>query len=123
MTHNKYFFSGKLEAVRQNPAGGNVRQEFVPETDPNGPHEADVVPVVTTADNYGAPSFNINPMLLEVIRMDDFFIELSKYTTYSDVIDQVYYNVKYVTPWVPGVPPRLTRDPRDPPQASASEPP
>jgi len=98
----RYFFSGRLEAVRQDPAGGNRTQEYA-EPNEEGPHEADVVPLVKIADPvHGAPAFNINPMLLEGIRMGDRFWELAKLTTFGEVVDAIFYEVKYVTPWVPG---------------------
>jgi len=102
MTHNKYFFSGRMEAVRQTPGGGNVAQEFVPTSVEGGPHESDVLPTAPTADPYGARSFNMNPMLLEAIRMSDLFWDLAKFAKFSEVIDQIYFNVVYATPWVPG---------------------
>ncbi|EOD30355.1 hypothetical protein EMIHUDRAFT_456617 [Emiliania huxleyi CCMP1516] len=84
------------------PAGGNRTQEYA-EPNEEGPHEADVVPLVKIADPvHGAPAFNINPMLLEGIRMGDRFWELAKLTTFGEVVDAIFYEVKYVTPWVPG---------------------
>jgi len=41
-------------------------------------------------------------MLLEAIRMSDPFWDMAKMTTFSQVIDAIYYNLHYVTPWVPG---------------------
>lgn len=103
MTHNKFFFSGRLEAVRQTPGGGNTEQEFVPEHVDGGPWEKDVLPLATTADPYGGQSYNLNPMLLESIRMSDMWWEaMPQYTKFSEVIDEIYYQVSYVTPWVPG---------------------
>ena len=102
MTHNKYFFSGRLEGVRQTPEGGNLPQDFAPEEVEGGPHEKDVLPLATTSDPFGAASYNINPMLLEAIRMSDLFWNLPQYRTFSEVVDQIYYTVKYATPWVPG---------------------
>ena len=43
-THNKYFFSGRLEGVRKTPEGGNGPQKFVDESVPEGPHAKDVLP-------------------------------------------------------------------------------
>ena len=102
MTHNKYFFSGRLEGVRQTPEGGNLPQDFAPEEVEGGPHEKDVLPLATTSDPFGAASYNINPMLLEAIRMSDLFWNLPQFRTFSEVVDQIYYAVKYATPWVPG---------------------
>jgi len=102
MTHNKYFFSGRLEAVRSTPTGGNLPQEFVPESVEGGPYEKDVLPLSTASDPFGAASYGLNPMLLEAIRMTDRFWDLPQYKKFSEVIDQIYYEVKYVTPWVPG---------------------
>ena len=157
MTHNKYFFSGRLEEVRAKPGGGNVPQDFVHESDPEGPHEKDVLPLAANRDPFGAQAcdhhghhhshrhrhrrrhrnnrhrhhryhttttistpaitattpttttttppaqaYNLNPMLLEAIRMSDPFWDMAKMTTFSQVIDAIYYNLHYVTPWVPG---------------------
>uniref|UniRef100_A0A7S4ET65 Pre-mRNA-splicing factor 38 n=1 Tax=Chrysotila carterae TaxID=13221 RepID=A0A7S4ET65_CHRCT len=102
MTHNKYFFSGRMVAVRQTPGGGNVSQEFVPESIEAGPHEKDVLPVSQATDPYGARSFGMNPMLLESIRMSDLFWDLAKFTKFEEVVDQIYFNCVYATPWVPG---------------------
>ena len=108
-THNKYFFSGRMMEVRQKPEGGNTRQEFVPAgvTGPGGiplegPKEKDILPLASTSDAFGANAYNLNPMLLEVIRMSDLFWKLADITTFSKVIDEIYYNVTYATPWVPG---------------------
>lgn len=108
MTHNKYFFSGRMMAIRQKPEGGNTRQEFVPEgttaggVPVEGPREKDVLPTASSADAFGANAYNLNPMLLEVIRMSDLFWDLAEITTFEKVIDQIYYNVEYATPWEPG---------------------
>ena len=102
MTHNKYFFSGRLESVRKDPEGGNQPQEFVPEGVASGPHASDVLPVSEAADTHGAHSFNLNAMLLEAIRLSDYFWDLAKYKTFHEVVDQIYYNCTYATPWVPG---------------------
>ena len=102
MTHNKYFFSGGLESVRKDPEGGNQPQEFVPEGVASGPHASDVLPVSEAADTHGAHSFNLNAMLLEAIRLSDYFWDLAKYKTFHEVVDQIYYNCTYATPWVPG---------------------
>ena len=102
MTHNKYFFSGRLESVRKDPEGGNQPQEFVPEGVASGPHASDVLPVSEAADTHGAHSFNLNAMLLEAIRLSDYFWDLAKYKSFHEVVDQIYYNCTYATPWVPG---------------------
>jgi hypothetical protein len=49
-------------------------QEWAPENEP-GPHESDVVPLAKTSDVRGNASFNINPMLLDAIRLSDRFWE------------------------------------------------
>uniref|UniRef100_A0A7S0LDY6 Pre-mRNA-splicing factor 38 n=1 Tax=Coccolithus braarudii TaxID=221442 RepID=A0A7S0LDY6_9EUKA len=92
---------GRLDAVRMTPGAGNEPQQFVPEGQ-DGPHESDVFPLATTADPFGSQSYNLNPMLLEAIRMSDLFWQLSQNTDFNDVVDQIYYQVEYVTPWVPG---------------------
>ena len=101
-THNKYFFSGRLEGVRKTPEGGNTAQKFVPESDESGPHAKDIFPTSTAADPHGAASYNINNMLLEAIRLSDLFWEIAKHTTFEAVVDQIYYECTYATPWVPG---------------------
>ncbi|KAL3928286.1 MAG: hypothetical protein SGPRY_002451 [Prymnesium sp.] len=103
MTHNKYFFSGRMMAIRQKPEGGNTKQEFVAEDSPlTGPLEKDVLPLSSSVDPFGANAYNLNPMLLEVIRMSDLFWDLAEVTTFEKVIDGIYFNVKYATPWEPG---------------------
>ena len=102
MTHNKYFFTGRMEEARKRPDGGNVAQDFVHPSDPVGPHQADVLPLIAATDHHGRETYNMNPMLLESIRLSDYFWEIAKYTTFSEVIDQIYYNIQYVTPWLPG---------------------
>ena len=48
MTHNKYFFSGRMMEVRQKPEGGNKRQQFVQEGGGvEGPLEKDVLPTAS----------------------------------------------------------------------------
>jgi hypothetical protein len=101
-THNKYFFSGRMEAVRQKPNGGNNPQAFVHPQDPAGPHAHDCLPLVNSVDHHGNPTFNMNPMLIESIRLSDYFWDLAKQETFAQVMDQIYYNIEYVTPWVPG---------------------
>ena len=103
MTHNKYFFSGRMMAIRQKPEGGNVPQEFVAEASgATGPFEKDVLPLQSSGDAFGAQAYNLNPMLIEVIRMSDMFWDLDKLTTFEQVIDCIYYECKYATPWEPG---------------------
>ena len=103
MTHNKYFFSGRMMAIRQTPEAGNKPQEFVAEgSNATGPFEKDVLPLQSSADAFGANAYNLNPMLIEVIRMSDMFWDVSKLTTFEQVIDCIYYECKYATPWEPG---------------------
>ena len=101
-THNKYFFSGRLEGVRKTPEAGNEPQQFNPPGSEEGPLEKDVFPVSTAADSHGAASYNIGAMLLEAIRMSDLLWEIARYRTFEAVIDQIYYECTYATPWVPG---------------------
>lgn len=102
MTHNKYFFSGRMEEARKRPDGGNVAQDFVHPSNTAGPHSSDVLPLITATDHHGRETYNMNPMLLESIRLSDYFWEIARYTTFAEVIDQIYYNIEYVTPWLPG---------------------
>jgi len=41
-------------------------------------------------------------MLIENIRSHDYFKGLAELRTFEQVIDQIYYDVTYVTPWKPG---------------------
>ena len=101
-THNKYFFSGRLEGVRKTPEAGNEPQQFNPPGSEEGPLEKDVFPVSTAADSHGAASYNIGAMLLEAIRMSDLLWDIARHRTFEAVIDQIYYECTYATPWVPG---------------------
>eukprot|EP00964_Phaeocystis_antarctica_P045280 scaffold26052_cov59-Phaeocystis_antarctica.AAC.3 len=103
-THNKYFFSGRLEGVRKTPEGGNEPQAFNPpgSLEGGGPLEKDVFPVSSAADNHGAASYNIGAMLLEAIRMSDLLWDIARHRTFEAVVDQIYYECTYATPWVPG---------------------
>ena len=101
---------GRVSGVRQHPEGGNAVQEFMPEVGgiPEGgtpeqcPFEKDVLPLVGTTDPFGSASFNLNPLLLETIRMSDTFWDLAEITSFSRTVDYIYYKVQYATPWVPG---------------------
>lgn len=101
-THNKYFFSGRLEGVRKTPEAGNEPQQFNPPGSEEGPLEKDVFPVSTAADSHGAASYSIGAMLLEAIRMTDLLWDIARHRTFEAVIDQIYYECTYATPWVPG---------------------
>ena len=89
-THNKYFFSGRMEAVRQKPNGGNNPQAFVHPQDPAGPHAHDCLPLVNSVDHHGNPTFNMNPMLIESIRLSDFFWKLAEYSTFVQIVEQAH---------------------------------
>ena len=89
-THNKYFFSGRMEEARQKPNGGNVMQSFVHPSDPAGPHMEDVLPVVNSVDHHGHPLFNLNPMLIETVRLSDFFWKLAEYSTFAQIVEQAH---------------------------------
>eukprot|EP00966_Prymnesium_polylepis_P131563 3042906-Prymnesium_polylepis.1 len=103
MTHNKYFFSGRMMAIRQKPEGGNVQQEYVQEGSTlTGPFERDALPLASSADAFGSNAYNLNPMLLEVIRMSDLFWDLAEVTTFEKTVDRIYYDVNHATPWEPG---------------------
>lgn len=103
MTHDKYFFTGRMMSIRKQPEGGNVAQIFAAEgSGLPGPYEKDVLPLASSADAFGAQAYNLNPMLLEVIRMSDRFWVVADLTTFETVIDAIYYDVHYATPWEPG---------------------
>ena len=89
-TNNKYFFSGRMEEARQKPNGGNVMQAFVHPSDPAGPHMEDVLPVVNSVDHHGNPLFNLNPMLIETVRLSDFFWKLAEYSTFAQIVEQAH---------------------------------
>jgi len=61
-----------------------------------------VLPVSTAADSHGAASYSIGAMLLEAIRMTDLLWDIARHRTFEAVIDQIYYECTYATPWVPG---------------------
>ena len=85
-THNKYFFSGRMEEARQKPNGGNTTQAFAHPSDPAGPHMDDLLPVVNSVDHHGNPLFNLNPMLIETVRLSDFFWELATYSRRAQLV-------------------------------------
>eukprot|EP00326_Haptolina_ericina_P000151 CAMPEP_0181219698 /NCGR_PEP_ID=MMETSP1096-20121128/28429_1 /TAXON_ID=156174 ORGANISM="Chrysochromulina ericina, Strain CCMP281" /NCGR_SAMPLE_ID=MMETSP1096 /ASSEMBLY_ACC=CAM_ASM_000453 /LENGTH=297 /DNA_ID=CAMNT_0023312125 /DNA_START=59 /DNA_END=949 /DNA_ORIENTATION=- len=45
---------------------------------------------------------NMNNMIIENVRSHDYFKGLGDMKTFEEVIDQIYYDVTYVTPWKPG---------------------
>lgn len=47
-------------------------------------------------------TMNINHMLLQNIRDHEYFKILNDKTTFDEVVDEIYYNVSCVVPWVPG---------------------
>ena len=93
------YSSGRNDDRLNNPNGANVPQAFVPAEVEGGPHQADVLPV----HPYSAVgNMNLNNMLIENVRSHDYFKGLSKLATFQEVVDQIYYDVQYVTPWRPG---------------------
>ena len=97
MVRNSYS-SGRNDDRLFNPNGKNEPQEFV-DPEEEGEHAADVLP----CHQYSAVGqMNLGTMLVENIRSHDYFKGLSEFKTFEEVVDQIYYDVQYVTPWLPG---------------------
>eukprot|EP00966_Prymnesium_polylepis_P316589 7315425-Prymnesium_polylepis.1 len=47
-------------------------------------------------------NMNLNNMLIENIRSHDYFKGLADLKSFEETVDQIYYDVAYVTPWKPG---------------------
>ena len=45
---------------------------------------------------------NLNNMIIENIRSHDYFKGLAELKSFDETVDQIYYDVTYVTPWKPG---------------------
>lgn len=101
MVKNNYS-SGRNDDRLANPNGKNEPQVFVaPDAPPEegGERLADVLP----CHQYSAVgNMNLNNMIIENIRSHDYFKGLSELKTFEEVVDQIYYDAKFVTPWVPG---------------------
>jgi hypothetical protein len=97
MVRNSYS-SGRNDDRLAAPNGKNVPQAFVGEGE-EGEKLSDVLP----CHPYSAVgNMNLNAMLVENIRSHDYFKGLSELTTFDEVVDQIYYDCSYVTPWRPG---------------------
>jgi pre-mRNA-splicing factor 38B len=97
MVKNNYS-SGRNDDRLINPNGKNVPQAFV-DAQEEGPHQNEVL----QCHAYSAVGqMNIGTMLVENIRSHDYFKGLSELASFEEVVDQTYYDCKFVTPWVPG---------------------
>ena len=97
MVKNNYS-SGRNDDRLLNPNGKNEPQAFVDASE-EGEQVTDVLP----CHPYSAVGqMNLNSMLIENIRSHDYFKGLAELRTFEEVVDQIYYDVSYVTPWKPG---------------------
>merc|ERR1712032_465687 len=46
--------------------------------------------------------FHLNKVLVGNVQRNNYFKQLSKFTTFKQVVDQIYYQVEFITPWEPG---------------------
>jgi hypothetical protein len=97
MVKNNYS-SGRNDDRLTNPNGKNEPQSFT-DTGEEGESLKDVLPV----HPYSAVgNMNLNNMLVENIRSHDYFKGLAELRTFDEVVDQIYYDCTYCTPWRPG---------------------
>ena len=91
------YSSGRNDDRLVNPNGKNEPQGF---GEGDGEEkQADILP----CHPYSAVgNMNLNNMLVENIRSHDYFKGLSELKTFDETVDQIYYDVTYVTPWKPG---------------------
>jgi len=47
-------------------------------------------------------TYNMNPVLLRNIKASADFERLATINVFNDIVDLIYYEVKYITPWEPG---------------------
>ena len=100
MVKNNYS-SGRNDDRLQNPNGKNLPQAFADVDDKDDKREnlTDVLP----CHPYSAVgNMNLNSMLIENIRSHDYFKGLGELSTFEEVVDQIYYDCTYITPWRPG---------------------
>ena len=98
MVKNNYS-SGRNDDRLNNPNGRNEPQAFAPDDEEEGEHLKDVMP----CHSYSAVgNMNLNSMLIENIRSHDYFKGLADLKTFDEVVDQIYYDCTYCTPWKPG---------------------
>lgn len=91
------YSSGRNDDRLAKPNGGNEPQIF--DATEDGPRSADVL----ECHPYSAVgNMNMNNMIIENVRSHDYFKGLGDMKTFEEVIDQIYYDVTYVTPWKPG---------------------
>jgi len=97
MVKNNYS-SGRNDDRLQHPNAKNEPQEFAAPGE-EGEHQADILP----CHAYSAVgNMNLNAMLIENIRSHDYFKGLADLKTFEEVVDQIYYDCNYATPWRPG---------------------
>eukprot|EP00965_Chrysotila_dentata_P197215 6178065-Pleurochrysis_carterae.AAC.4 len=97
MVKNNYS-SGRNDDRLQHPNARNEPQEFASDGE-EGEKAKDVMP----CHPYSAVgNMNLNSMLIENIRSHDYFKGLADLKTFEVVVDQIYYDCNYATPWRPG---------------------
>jgi pre-mRNA-splicing factor 38B len=105
MVKNNYS-SGRNDDRLHKPNGDNEPQAFRPIgaiDDAAADNTLESIADVMPCHPYSAVgNMNLNSMLVENIRSDDYFKGLAELKTFEDVVDQIYYDCKFVTPWVPG---------------------
>jgi len=97
MVRNSYS-SGRNDDRLSNPNGKNEPQTFAEEGE-EGEKASDVQACYAFS---AVGNMNLNAMLVENIRSHDYFKGLSELPTFEEVVDQIYYDATYITPWRPG---------------------
>ena len=97
MVKNNYS-SGRNDDRLNHPNGKSEAQVFVDEGE-EGEHLKDVMPCHTYS---AVGNMNLNSMLIENIRSHDYFKGLADLKTFEEVVDQIFYDCTYCTPWKPG---------------------
>uniref|UniRef100_A0A7S0L3S2 Pre-mRNA-splicing factor 38 n=1 Tax=Coccolithus braarudii TaxID=221442 RepID=A0A7S0L3S2_9EUKA len=97
MVKNNYS-SGRNDDRLQHPNGKNEAQTFAEEGE-----EGEKITDVMDCHSYSAVgNMNLNSMLIENIRSHDYFKGLAELKTFEEVVDQIYFDCTYVSPWRPG---------------------
>ncbi|KAL3927731.1 MAG: hypothetical protein SGPRY_002687, partial [Prymnesium sp.] len=91
------YSSGRNDDRLQNPNGKNEPQAFG-----DGEGEEKLADVLACHQYSAVGNMNLNNMLIENIRSHDYFKGLADLKTFEQTVDQIYYDVTYVTPWKPG---------------------
>ena len=82
----------------KHPNAGNVQQDF----DNEGEDTIDdVLPCYPILPN-GAADMNLNPLLVQNIRTNDYFKQLADYKHFSAILDEIYNRCNSVRFWMEG---------------------